>query len=425
MAAGLHWHLIDGRRLLAFALAAVLLLVGTGSALAQDEREPVRIDGRTVLRVGASGEDDAAARAQRIEQRLNSLLENPDAVAFSVIEASGENERIITVSGVPIVTITETDAQDNLTTVGALAVQWSQAIDAALRAGQERRQTAGWQVGILIEGAVARLWESITTVLPRLLAAGLILVFFGLLAALVRRLLRVLFRLFLSDLTLENLIRQIAYYTIWLIGLIIALNALGFDPQTVATGIGLTSLALGFALQDILSNFVSGLLILVLRPFKLGDQIVVGDTEGNVERIDLRATQIRTYDGRVVLVPNAELFTSRITNNTASPIRQATVEIAVGHHLDLTRALAVIQQATQSTRNVLDEPGVSLRIRDLSPQAVTVDVRFWTDSRRSDFLATMSNVRQSIVEALKQADLPLTAPVPRMIVQQDQAPKTE
>ena len=162
-------------------------------------------------------------------------------------------------------------------------------------------------------------------VLPRALATFLILALFGLIAWLVRGLLTRLFAIVIQDRTTENLIRQIVYYAIWVLGFIIAVNALGFDPQALATGLGLSSLALGFALKDILSNFVSGLLILVMRPFELGDEIVVGDTEGSVEGIDLRATQIRTYDGRIVLVPNAELFTLRVTNNTATPTRRGSL----------------------------------------------------------------------------------------------------
>ena len=92
--------------------------------------------------------------------------------------------------------------------------------------------------------------------------------------------------------------------------------------ESVATALGLGGVAVGFALKDILSNLVSGVLILAMRPFEIGDQIVISETEGTVEQIELRATQIRTYDGRLVLVPNGEVFTSRITNNTASPLRR-------------------------------------------------------------------------------------------------------
>jgi len=397
-----------------FLLCVLVFFASAFFVKAQDERATVRLDGRTVFRVGPTDEVDAETRAQRIEQRFNTLLENPDTIAPSFIETAG-NERIITVSGVPVVTITETDAEDNLTTIDALATQWSQVIDTQLARGRERRQAAGWQVQVIVEGAVARFSESVSSILPRVIAAILIILFFWAIGAFVRRLMRFFFRRFVSDLTVENLIKQIVYYAIWLLGILIAVNALGFDPQTVATGIGLTSLALGFALQDILSNFVSGLLILVLRPFELGDQIIIGDTEGNVERIELRATQIRTYDGRVILVPNAELFTSRVTNNTAAPVRRGGVELFLGYDADLNQALAVMLEAAQITEGVLDEPSVSLRIRDLGQDDIVVEVRFWTDSRRSDFLATTSNVRKNVILAMKDAGIPLPDPDARFL----------
>jgi hypothetical protein len=107
-------------------------------------------------------------------------------------------------------------------------------------------------------------------------------------------------------------LKQVVYHLVWAIGILVAADALGFEPETVVTGLGLTSLALGFALKDIISNFVSGILILGLRPFQIGDEIVVGETEGSVQRIRLRAAEIKTYDGRLVLVPNAELFIANV-----------------------------------------------------------------------------------------------------------------
>jgi small conductance mechanosensitive channel len=321
---------------------------------------------------------------------------------------------------VSIITITTADAQDNLTTVDALAIQWSQAIDAALKRATQRRLSP-WgrfiaEVQASVETAFGRLVESAITIIPRAIAAVLVIGFFWAIAAFVRWIMRIIFRHIVEDLTVENLIKQVAYYAVWTLGFIVALDAFGFDPQTVATGLGLTSLALGFALKDILSNFISGILILILRPFELGDQIVVGETEGNVERIELRATQLRTYDGRVVLIPNGEVFTSRIINNTAAPIRRSSVELFIGYDSDLQQVVSVLKNAVQETEGVLDEPRVSVRIRELGQDDVVVETRFWTDSRRSDFVATTSAVRQATVAALKKSGIGLPDPDVRILV---------
>lgn len=414
------------RRFCIQVLTLVMLACGSlslsPSMRAQDERVTVRVDGRTLFRVGGSGETAASERARRIERRLATLLENPTAITPASIETAGvkEAERIISIAGVPVVTITEADAQDNLTAVDALAAQWAQVVDAALRRARERRSSA-WsrfasEVQASVETAFSRLLESVITIIPSVFAATLVVGLFWMIAAGVRFVMRLIFRRFVENITTESLIKQVAYYSVWTLGIVVALDALGFEPQTVVTGLGLTGLALGFALKDILSNFISGILILTLRPFELGDQIVVGETEGSVERIELRATQIRTYDGRVVIVPNAEVFTSRIINNTADPVRRGSVELFIGYDSDLRRAVDVIQRATQAADGVLAEPAASVRIRELGQDDIVVEARFWTDSRRADYVATTSNVRGALVAELKQAGIGLPDPDVRVLV---------
>ena len=132
-----------------------------------------------------------------------------------------------------------------------------------------------------------------------------------------------------------------------------------------------------------MSNFVSGLLILVMRPFELGDEIVVGDTEGSVEGIDLRATQIRTYDGRIVLVPNAELFTLRVTNNTATPTRRGSLVFPLGYDNDLPRVMEIMKQAIAETPGVLTKPPNTIIVREFTDADIILELRFWTESTLS------------------------------------------
>lgn len=399
------------------------ILPARGAPLgAQDDRAMVRIDGRPVFRVGPSDTVTAANRARRIERRIATLLADPRAIPPARVERIGADTsaRVITIMSVPVTSVTRDDAEDNLTTVDALASRWARSLDTELHRASQRR-LSGWgrftsEVGSSVRAAFSRLGESAIRVVPRALAALLVVAAFWMLASGVRLLLRALFRRVVDDRTVESLVKQGAYYFIWTVGLIVAVDALGFEPQTVVTGLGLTGLALGFALKDIISNFVSGLLILALRPFELGDQIVVGDTEGSVERIELRATQIRTYDGRLVLVPNAELFTSRVTNNTASPVRRATVELFLGYDVPLARAVEVVRAATVDTPGVLADPPVEVRPAELGHDDIVLEARFWTDSRRSDFTATRAAVRTQIVEALRASGIPLPDPDARHLV---------
>lgn len=420
----LAYLILQGVLLFSLLIAPVMMAMALSiPATAQDERVTVRLDGQAVFRVSAIENTDARTRAQQIERRLNRLLENPEAIAPARIETvKNGTQQAIAIAGVPVITVTQSDAQDNLTTTPALATQWSQAINTALTRASQRRLSP-WgrfvaEVRASVTTAFARLLESTIVIIPRALAGLLVIVLFWAIAAVVRWLMRLIFRRIVADLTVENLVKQIAFYAVWTLGIIVALDAFGFDPQTVATGLGLTSLALGFALKDILSNFVSGILILVLRPFELRDQIIVGETEGNVERIDLRATQLRTYDGRVVLVPNAELFTSRIINNTASPVRRSRVSLSIAYNSDLQQVMTVASKAAQATEGVLADPPVSVRVKELGTDDILAEVRFWTDSRRSDFVTTTSAVRAALVSALKQAGISLPEPNVRILVPQ-------
>lgn len=388
-------------------LAVLLLAMAPTTAAAQDGTAAVRLDGRTLFRVAATDSQSAARRAGMVEQRLAALVTAPSLPGATTVAADSLGQPAVLLGGRAIVTVTPDDAAAQLRPADSLAMAWAEATDRELGAARARRASRAGDVGAGVEGAVrgsaARLGESVRTIVPRALAAFLVLGLTWLVAAALRRLLRVAFRHLIADRTIENLIRQVTYYAVWLIGFAVAVDALGFRPQTVITGLGLTGLALGFALKDIISNFVSGILLLVLRPFELGDEIVIGDTEGRVERIELRATQIRTYDGRVVLVPNAEIFTNRVTNNTAAAMRRGSVECHVGYGDDLRTVVEALLRASRRTEGVLEAPAPDVRVRALAADGVRVESRFWTDSRQSDLLATEHKVRLATVAEFRAA----------------------
>ena len=209
--------------------------------------------------------------------------------------------RTIALAGRQIVTVTAQDAAANGMDVDRLAAQWGASIHDSLAQGRERRSSPGRrflaQVNGNVRAAVARLLEALADLIPSLLAAAFVISLFGLLAAGVRRVLRTKIPLIHEPIT-QSFIRQISYYAIWVVGILVALDAMGFNPQTLVTGLGLTSVALGLALRDLLSNVVSGVIIQAFRSFELEDQIQIGSVEGSVERISsARRTFARTTAG--------------------------------------------------------------------------------------------------------------------------------
>ena len=414
------------RAALAAGIALLLALGLVAGGLAQDDRAAVLVDGHELFRVGAAGEQDAAARARQVERRIDLLLASPDQIRPARIEPTGQDGSVaVTVAGVPVVVVTQDDAADNLTTPDQLAAMWAAALDTELAAASARR-SSGFQrfvteVRAAFSAAFLRLGSAMVSLIPKTLAALLVLLLFGLGAKLVRGLLRIVFERAAIEPTIENLIRQVAFFGIWGFGVVAAISALGFDPQTVVTGLGLTGLALGFALKDILSNYVSGVLILAMRPFKLGDEITVGATSGEVEQIDLRATQIRTSEGDVVLVPNAEVLTSRIVRSDA-PVYPSAVPVIVGYETDLTAAARMMALAAAGVEGVLPEPVPVARVRDLRADGVVIEVRYWTVAEQAVIGATADRVRRAVVEALRAAGVSLPNPAVRVMVPSDPVP---
>jgi len=401
------------------AILLLFLVLLPRPLFAQSEVATVRLDGQVVFQVGPANDgDDPGERARRIEQRINGLLRNIDALGPPIARETPSGWAV-SVSGVPIVTVTPRDAEDNLTTPKALAEQWADAVGQALDTARERRLGWGGRFGAetraSAEAAFGRLAESATRVVPRALAATTVILLFWLVARTIRWLLSLIFRRVIEDVTVESLIKQLSYYAILALGFFVAVDALGFNPTTVAAGIGLTGVVLGFALRDVLSNFVSGLLLLMLRPFRIADQIVIGELEGSVERIELRATRLRAYDGRVMLVPNAEVFTSRIINNTADPIRRGKVEAWIGYDTDLRLAVATALKAAADAEGVLPQPAPAVRVDELGQDDIVLEVTFWTDSSRADYKNTASAVREGLVLAFDRAGVGLPEPDIRIV----------
>ncbi|MBB62653.1 MAG: mechanosensitive ion channel protein MscS [Pseudomonas sp.] len=418
----MHWPLA--------LLLSLLTLFQTIPAAAQvdDGLATVRLDGRALFRLGGTEDLEARLRARQIERQLLTVLETPQGISRARIAAAGENaaSRQITMAGRVLMQVTREDAEANGMALDAQAREWASILETALAQASTRRTSERARfvtdVRASVDTAFARLLEAAISIVPRALAALLVIGVFWALAAGVRAVVRMISRRLIHDRTVENLIKQVSYYTVWLLGLIVAATAFGLEPGALATGLGLTSLALGFALKDILSNFVSGLLILTLRPFQLGDQIVIGETEGTVERIELRATQIRTYDGRRVLVPNADTFTSRVTNNTAAPVRRGQAVCYLGYDVELQKVLRVLEEATLRAEGVIAEPQPSVAIREMGQSELAFQVQFWCDSRRSDFMLTASRVRANLIDALRAAGVALPGPAVHQVVLREAEP---
>ena len=170
-------------------------------------------------------------------------------------------------------------------------------------------------------------------------------------------------------------------------------------PVDLLAGLGIGSVAIGFAFKDILQNWLAGVLILLRQPFRTGDQIVVNGYEGSVDHIETRVTAIRTYDGRMVLIPNSDVYTNAVIVNTAFEKRRSQYDVGIGYGDNTAKAKEVMLAAVKSVEGVEKDPAPEVLVVDLAASWVTLRPRWWTNSLRTDVV----HVQSRVIEAIKTA----------------------
>lgn len=220
---------------------------------------------------------------------------------------------------------------------------------------------------------------------------------------------------------------RLAYGGTLFLGLLTALVVAvpGFTPGQLISVLGLSSVAIGFAFRDILQNFLAGILILLSEPFRIGDQIIVNDFEGTVEEIQTRATFIRTYDGRRVVIPNASLFTNSVTVNTANQKRRLQYDVGIGYGDDIARAKAILLDTLGRIPEVLREPPPQALVVALAESTVNIRLRWWVQPpRQLDVFVSQDAVLEAIAAALHEAGIDLPFPT-RQILLHDQTEESD
>jgi small-conductance mechanosensitive channel len=248
--------------------------------------------------------------------------------------------------------------------------------------------------------------ERLVAHLPSLLAAVLFLIVTVLVARAVRRGVGKALRRTSTDPHVELLLAKLAYFAVATIGVLIALSLGGVNLGVLVGSLGLATVALGFALQDIVGNLAAGVVLLLEHPFTRGDYIAVDGTEGTVEDIRVRATQLRSPDGQRVLVPNKLLFTNVLTNASAAMRRRVEVLLELPYGQDAAKARERLLTAVAGVDGVCDDPAPRLLTEELGENAVSVRLWLWVDPRSADVVRVRSAVLEATEAALRDASLP-------------------
>ncbi len=215
-----------------------------------------------------------------------------------------------------------------------------------------------------------------------------------------------------ADVMLAQLAGRVIYFLVLAIGFFVAIVVIfpGFSASDLISSLGIGSVAIGFATKDIIQNLFSGLLILTYRPFSIGDQIILDEYEGTIEKVQIRASKLRTRDGELVVIPNSELYLNTVVVSTGYPTRRSRVKIGVPNHTDFQQVKNLLLEAISKANGVVEKPSPSVHIVDLAEDTVILELRFWTPSASSAASHGKDAVTEKAKDALDHANIDLRVP---------------
>ncbi len=249
--------------------------------------------------------------------------------------------------------------------------------------------------------------------LPGLVIAIIIILATRYLAQVVTKLAKKVGESTFKSYSLRLLLEKTGYIGTWILGGLVASVVAfpGLNPGDIIAALGLGSVAIGFAFQDIFKNFLAGILLLLQEPFKIGDQIIVESYEGTVEVINFRTTQIRTYQGERILVPNATVFTSAVQVRTAFDCRRTDLAVGVDYNTPLPKARQILEQAIQAVDGVLADPEPEIDLVSFGDSSIDLIVRYWTQPEQKSVRQTQTQAILSIKQCFDRADINIPYPI--------------
>ncbi len=249
--------------------------------------------------------------------------------------------------------------------------------------------------------------------LPNLITALVLIVltYYG--VSLVRKLVTTGVERWVYSPSLRSLIVQISVAGAWIIGSLAASVALFPDLELgdIIGFLGLGSVAVGFAFQDIFKNFLAGILLLLNEPFRIQDQIIVDQFEGTVEAISIRSTQLRTYQGERVVIPNSIVFTSPVQVLTDQAYRRTDLAIGVDYNTPLAKAVEIFANTVPDVDGVLRTPEPIVDVVGFGDSSIDFIVRYWTKPQRKEVNRVMTQMMIALKRACDASNIVIPYPI--------------
>ena len=210
------------------------------------------------------------------------------------------------------------------------------------------------------------------------------------------------------DQAVISFVSSIVYFIVFFVAIIAAISHLGFNTSSLVAIVGAAGLAIGLALQGSLSNFASGVLLIILKPFKNGDFVEVAGISGIVEEIHIFSTTFRTGDNKTVIIPNGSVTNSTIINYSAKPIRRIDLIIGVSYDADLAKTKEILNKISSAHSLVLKDHDITIGVSELADNSVNLVVRPWV--KTEDYWPVYFDLLENIKVALDQAGIEIPYP---------------
>lgn len=273
-----------------------------------------------------------------------------------------------------------------------------------------------------IQNKFATWLTQFTTNAPRILAALVILIAFYALSKFAKKLVKRGLRHSEAPAAAQTLVARLAAVGVFIAGFIIALSVLGLQKAvtTALAGAGVLGIVLGFAFQDIAANFISGVFLVFRKPFREGDIVEIGDHVGSVETINLRATKLHKLDGRMVYIPNSDVFGGDIVNYSELGRQRVNIECGVSYTDNLKQATEVARSSIQELDVVDTNQPVEVYFNEFGGSSINFVLRFWVQfDSQADMLAAQDEAIQSLKRSFAENDIDIPFPIRTLNADED------
>lgn len=213
-----------------------------------------------------------------------------------------------------------------------------------------------------------------------------------------------------TDPEISLLLTRLVHWSVIGLGVVLALEQVNFDLTAFLAGLGIVGFTIGFALQDVSKNFVAGVLLLLQQPFDIGDTIEVKDYIGTVTRVSLRATELRTVDGLLVLIPNGDIYVSIIKNFSRTQCRRLELPVGVACDSDLDRVTRSALAALAGLPGIVGEPAPCVVFHAFGESSIDLTIYFWVDLGKNTYLDAQDQAIRAIKRAFDQAEIEIPFP---------------